>query len=236
MASARKHQRSAVVKSVVAEVTCAMSSTLTLGALPKLSPFAFTGSSAAAVAASASFPSTFMHAGSTSPAVGACASHAPLFPDKAFVFPSSGGGIGAFGAFAASAGAGNIFANTIIIGGTAVAAPALPSGLFGAAPAFPSVSGAPFGGTPVATSPAIDVQIWDLAGQDVYTLSHSVHFFHRSLYLLLWKPGETLDATMRRVCLWLEALCMHACQGAGAEHSDACAAGSQQASHSIAWR
>ena len=114
-----------------------------------------------------------------------------------------------------------------------------PSGLFGSAPAFPSVSGALFGGTPVATSPAIDVQIWDLAGQDVYTLSHSVHFFHRSLYLLLWKPGETLDATMRRVCLWLEALCMHACQGAelpGAEHSDACAAGSQQALHSIAWR
>ena len=61
----------------------------------------------------------------------------------------------------------------------------------------------------LAPSLSIDVQIWDLAGQDVYTLSHSVHFSHRSLYLLLWKPGESLDTTMRRVTPWLEALCMH---------------------------
>jgi hypothetical protein len=63
---------------------------------------------------------------------------------------------------------------------------------------------------PFATvSSAIDAQIWDLAGQDVYTLSHSVHFSHRCLYMLLWKPGETVDATMRRVSPWLESLCTH---------------------------
>ena len=61
----------------------------------------------------------------------------------------------------------------------------------------------------VLQSLAMNIQIWDLAGQDVYTLSHSVHFSHRSLYLLLWKPGESLDTTMRRVTPWLEALCMH---------------------------
>ena len=43
----------------------------------------------------------------------------------------------------------------------------------------------------------------------MYTLSHSVHFSHRCLYLLLWKPGESLGVTMQRVCPWLEALCMH---------------------------
>jgi hypothetical protein len=59
------------------------------------------------------------------------------------------------------------------------------------------------------SSPTIDVQIWDLAGQDVYTLSHSVHFSHRCLYMLLWKPGEALDTTMLRVSPWLESLCMH---------------------------
>jgi hypothetical protein len=59
------------------------------------------------------------------------------------------------------------------------------------------------------SSPTIDVQVWDLAGQDVYTLSHSVHFSHRCLYLLLWKPGEAFDATMRRLSPWLESLCTH---------------------------
>jgi len=72
-------------------------------------------------------------------------------------------------------------------------------------------SNAAFGATfPTLTpAPTIDVQIWDLAGQDVYTLSHSVHFSHRCLYLLLWKPGEAPDATMRRVSPWLGSLCMH---------------------------
>jgi GTPase SAR1 family protein len=62
---------------------------------------------------------------------------------------------------------------------------------------------------PVPDSPTIDVQIWDLAGQDVYTLSHSVHFSYRCIYMLLWKPGEALDATMRRLSPWLESLCAH---------------------------
>lgn len=52
----------------------------------------------------------------------------------------------------------------------------------------------------------IDVQLWDLAGHDVYTLSHSVHFSHRCLYLLLWKPDESPDGVMRRVTPWLESL------------------------------
>jgi hypothetical protein len=64
-------------------------------------------------------------------------------------------------------------------------------------------------GTEFPPSPDIEVQIWDLAGQDVYTLSHSVHFSHRCLYMLLWKPGETLDRIMLRVSSWLESLCMH---------------------------
>lgn len=51
--------------------------------------------------------------------------------------------------------------------------------------------------------------MWDLAGQDVHALSHSVHFFHRCMYVLLWKPDETLDVTMRRISPWLESLCMH---------------------------
>jgi hypothetical protein len=50
-----------------------------------------------------------------------------------------------------------MFADMGVIGGTAVAAPDLPSGLFGTAPAFPPVAGSLFGGTPVAASPAIDV-------------------------------------------------------------------------------
>ncbi len=37
-----------------------------------------------------------------------------------------------------------------------------------------------------APHPAIDVQIWDLAGQVFSTLSHTVHVPHRSLHLLLW--------------------------------------------------
>jgi hypothetical protein len=60
-----------------------------------------------------------------------------------------------------------------------------------------------------APDPIIDVQIWDFAGQDVYTVSHTVHLSHRCMYLLLWKPYEPLDATMRRVSPWLESLCMH---------------------------
>jgi hypothetical protein len=53
------------------------------------------------------------------------------------------------------------------------------------------------------------VQIWDLAGQDVYTLSHAVHFSHRCLYALLWKPYEALPTVMLRVAPWLESLCAH---------------------------
>jgi hypothetical protein len=56
--------------------------------------------------------------------------------------------------------------------------------------------------------PPINVQIWDLAGQEVYSLSHSVHFSYRCIYVLLWKPGEEFSDIMRRVCPWLESLCM----------------------------
>jgi hypothetical protein len=56
---------------------------------------------------------------------------------------------------------------------------------------------------------AIDVEMWDLAGQDVYMLSHAVHFSHRCVYLLLWKPFECLVTTMQRLSPWLESLCMH---------------------------
>jgi hypothetical protein len=43
----------------------------------------------------------------------------------------------------------------------------------------------------------------------VYTLSHAVHFSHRCLYVLLWKPYEALAAVMLRVAPWLESLCAH---------------------------
>ena len=61
----------------------------------------------------------------------------------------------------------------------------------------------------ILARPPIDVQIWDLAGQDVYTLSHAVHFSHRCLYALLWKPYEALPTVMLRVAPWLESLCAH---------------------------
>jgi Leucine-rich repeat (LRR) protein len=61
----------------------------------------------------------------------------------------------------------------------------------------------------VASDPTIYLRIWDLAGQDVYTLSHSVHFSHRCIYFLLWKPGESLNTTMQRLSPWLESLCVH---------------------------
>jgi GTPase SAR1 family protein len=60
-----------------------------------------------------------------------------------------------------------------------------------------------------AKARSIDVQVWDLAGQDVYMLSHSVHYCHRCIYVQVWKPGESLESTMQRIYQWLESLCMH---------------------------
>lgn len=53
------------------------------------------------------------------------------------------------------------------------------------------------------------MQLWDLAGQDVYMISHALHFSHRCIYTLLWKPGKPLDAIMRHLTPWLESLATH---------------------------
>ena len=57
----------------------------------------------------------------------------------------------------------------------------------------------------------IDAALWDMAGQDVYTLSHAVHFTDRCIYLLLWKPdaGAEPVATVAHIHKWLETLSMH---------------------------
>jgi GTPase SAR1 family protein len=59
-----------------------------------------------------------------------------------------------------------------------------------------------------STTPRLELQIWDFAGQDAYMLSHSVFFSHRCLYLLLWKPSESVDSIMQRLSPWLESLSM----------------------------
>jgi hypothetical protein len=61
----------------------------------------------------------------------------------------------------------------------------------------------------VGDDPAFDVKLWDLGGQDVYLLSHTVHFTHRCIYMLLWRPFESTDTILSRVSLWLESLCVH---------------------------
>ncbi len=57
--------------------------------------------------------------------------------------------------------------------------------------------------------PAIDTHIWDLAGQDVYALSHAMHFSHRCVYMLVWNPHEPLNNTIFHVMQWLESLCVN---------------------------
>jgi GTPase SAR1 family protein len=61
----------------------------------------------------------------------------------------------------------------------------------------------------VSNDPVFDVKIWDLGGQDVYMLSHTVHFTHRCIYMLLWRPLESIDEILSPISLWLESLCMH---------------------------
>ncbi len=57
--------------------------------------------------------------------------------------------------------------------------------------------------------PSVDALIYDLAGQDVYTLSHTMHFTGRCLYLLLWKPGASLESALSSVSRWLETLSVY---------------------------
>jgi GTPase SAR1 family protein len=57
--------------------------------------------------------------------------------------------------------------------------------------------------------PSVDALLYDLAGQDVYTLSHAMHFTGRCLYLLLWKPGASADAAFCSISRWLETLSVY---------------------------
>ena len=59
------------------------------------------------------------------------------------------------------------------------------------------------------SGPVVDALLYDLAGQDVYTVSHAMHFTGRCMYLLLWKPGVSIDATICSINRWLETLSVY---------------------------
>jgi GTPase SAR1 family protein len=59
------------------------------------------------------------------------------------------------------------------------------------------------------TGPSVDALLYDLAGQDVYTLSHAMHFTGRCMYLLLWKPGASMQAALASTSRWLETLSVY---------------------------
>ncbi len=61
----------------------------------------------------------------------------------------------------------------------------------------------------ISDNPVFDVKLWDLGGQDVYMLSHAIHFTHRCVYMLLWKPFDSVDKILSSLFLWLESLCIH---------------------------
>jgi GTPase SAR1 family protein len=63
--------------------------------------------------------------------------------------------------------------------------------------------------TLTGTGPSVDVLLYDLAGQDVYTLSHAMHFTGRCMYLLLWKPGASMQAALASTSRWLETLSVY---------------------------
>ena len=58
--------------------------------------------------------------------------------------------------------------------------------------------------TLTGTGPSVDALLYDLAGQDVYTLSHAMHFTGRCMYLLLWKPGASIEAALLSISRWLD--------------------------------
>ena len=57
--------------------------------------------------------------------------------------------------------------------------------------------------------PSVNALLYDLAGQDVYTVSHAMHFTARCIYLLLWKPGASLECALASVGRWLETLVLY---------------------------
>jgi GTPase SAR1 family protein len=57
--------------------------------------------------------------------------------------------------------------------------------------------------------PSVDALLYDLAGQDVYTLSHAMHFTGRCVYLLLWRPGASAAAALCSTSRWLETLSVY---------------------------
>jgi GTPase SAR1 family protein len=61
----------------------------------------------------------------------------------------------------------------------------------------------------MSIDPVFDVKLWDLGGQDVCMLSHTVHFTHRCVYMLLWRPLESIHDILSLLFLWLESLCIH---------------------------
>jgi GTPase SAR1 family protein len=73
----------------------------------------------------------------------------------------------------------------------------------------------------LVTEDGVDLRIWDFAGQEVYYLSHSVHFTQRCLYILTWtrpqtaqhagalSPPQTLEHLVGDLRLWLQMLAQH---------------------------
>jgi len=57
--------------------------------------------------------------------------------------------------------------------------------------------------------PDVEAPMYDLAGQDVYTLSHSLHFTGRCMCLLLWRPNASLESALANINRWLETLIMY---------------------------
>jgi hypothetical protein len=63
----------------------------------------------------------------------------------------------------------------------------------------------------VLSSVAIDVNMWDLAGQQSYLLSNIMHFSKRSVYVVMWKPdlagkSSVDEGFLKKLLLWFESL------------------------------
>ncbi len=62
------------------------------------------------------------------------------------------------------------------------------------------------------TNSAIDVHVWDLAGQQSYLLSHIIHFSQRSVYIIMWKPDPSArdssvsELFQKNILQWLDSL------------------------------
>jgi GTPase SAR1 family protein len=52
--------------------------------------------------------------------------------------------------------------------------------------------------------PKIQCELLDCAGQEIYYLSHTVHFTKQCLFLVVWKKQQTVDESVKGLISWLE--------------------------------